>query len=127
MIRGTESLTLFSEDARRLAGFYREIVGLPLTVEAEVGQNGEELFGFQMSEGSGLFVVDHSGVKGRSKEPERIIFDLKVDDIEDLVKLLDGRGVRKIQDIYHVHRYGAIATFEDPDGNYFQLVQLQEA
>ena len=126
MIRGLKSLTLFSENARALAGFYRETVGLPLTVEAEVGQNGEELFGFEMSEGSGLFMMDHSGVKGRSKEPERMIFNIIVDDIETSVKLLDGRGVKKIQDTYHVEHYGSIATFEDPDGNYFQLVQLRE-
>ncbi|MDP2660320.1 MAG: hypothetical protein Q8R28_06295 [Dehalococcoidia bacterium] len=71
--------------------------------------------------------MDHSRVKGRSKEPDRIIFNLKVAEIDDEVKRLDNRGVKKVQDTYPVEGYGLIATFEDVDGNYFQLVQLKES
>jgi len=41
------------------------------------------------------------------------------------VERLEKVGVKKIQDIYHVEGYGYIATFEDIDGNYFQLVQTK--
>lgn len=127
MIKGMESITLFSENAKRLAEFYREKVGLNLTTEAEIGDKGEELYGFEMSEGSGFYVVDHSGVKGRNQQPERTIFNLEVDKIEDAVKRLDNLGVKKIQDTYHVEGYGLMATFEDLDGNYFQFVQTRES
>lgn len=127
MIRGIEGLTLFSQDAKRLAEFYQEKVGLTLTLEAETGEKGGGLYGFEMEEGSGLYIVSHSGVKGKSKEPDRIIFNLGVDEIEGAVRRLDGLGVRKIQDTYHMEGYGYIATFEDLDGNYFQLVQVQES
>lgn len=123
VIKGVESITLFSESARKLAEFYREKVGLTLTMEAEIGGKGEELYCFEMTEGSTLYIVDHSKVKGRNKEPDRIILNLEVDKIEDSVKRLDNLGVRKVQDTYHVEGYGLIATFEDADGNYFQLVQ----
>lgn len=53
------------------------------------------------------------------------IFNLEVDDIEEEVKRLDGAGVKKVADIYHMQNYGYIATFEDIDGNYFQLVQVR--
>jgi predicted enzyme related to lactoylglutathione lyase len=79
-----------------------------------------------MSQGSGFYIVDNSKVKGRSKEPDRVIFNLEVDNIEDAVKKLDQQSVKKVQDTYHVEGYGLIATFEDLDGNYFQFVQVRE-
>jgi len=30
-----------------------------------------------------------------------------------------------VQDTYHIEGYGYISTFEDVDGNYFQLVQVR--
>ncbi|MDO8688426.1 MAG: VOC family protein [Dehalococcoidia bacterium] len=127
MIKGLESVTLFSENAKRLAEFYQEKVGLVLTMEEQMGENNEHLYAFEFSEGGMLAVMDHSGVKGRNQEPDRIIFNLKVADIDQEVKTLDNRGVKKVQDTYPVEGYGVIATFEDVDGNYFQLVQLKES
>lgn len=124
MIKGIESIILFSENAKKLADFYKDKVGLELTLEAEVGE-GENLFGFDFEGGPGLYVMDHSKVHGKHKEPERIIFNLEVTDIEEDVKKLDEAGVKKIQEIYHMQNYGYIATFEDSDGNYFQLIQVR--
>jgi len=125
MVKGIESINLFSESAKKLANFYSEKVGLKVTLEAEMGEAGEEIFGFDFGGGSGLYVVDHSKVKGSNQEPERIIFNLETDDIEKEVKKLDEKKVKKIRDTYHVEGYGYIATFEDVDGNYFQLVQVR--
>lgn len=126
MIKGIESIILFSEDAKTLADFYKNKVGLNMTIEAEVGEEDAGLYGFEFGEGkTGLYIMDHSKVKGKHKEPERIIFNLEVDNIEEDVKKLDEKGVKKIQDIYHMQDYGYIATFEDVDGNYFQLVQVK--
>lgn len=126
IIKNIESITLFSENAKNLVDFYKEKVGLKSTSEAELGENGEtNLFAFEMS-GTSLYIVDHSEVKGSNKEPSRIIFNLEVDDIEEDVKRLEQKEVKKIQDIYHVEDYGYIATFEDLDGNYFQLVKTHE-
>ncbi|MBI2019735.1 VOC family protein [Candidatus Daviesbacteria bacterium] len=124
MIKEIESITLFSENAKELANFYKEKVELKMTTEAEVGE-GTDFFGFEFEGGPGLYIMDHSKIKGRSKEPERIIFNLEVTDIEEYAKKLDEKGVKKIQDIYHMEGYGYIATFEDLDGNYFQLVQIR--
>ena len=125
MIQGLESVTIFSENAKRLAGFYRDKVGLKITTEAEMGDEEEGLYRFEVGGGSGFYIVDHSKVKGENKEPERVIINWEVDDIEGDVKKLDSAGVKKIQDTYHMQDYGYIATFEDPDGNYFQLVQVK--
>lgn len=127
MIKGIEAVLLFSENAEKLAEFYEEKVELEMITEAEVGEGYEEkFFGFEFGEGkTGLYIMDHSKVKGKHKEPERIMFNLEVTDIEGDVKKLDEKGVKKIQDTYHMEGYGYIATFEDIDGNYFQLVQVR--
>ena len=127
MIRGIESVNLFSENAKKLADFYKEKVGLKCTTEAEMGEKGEELYGFEFEGGSGLYIIDHSEVKGENKEPQRIFFNLEVDDIEKEAKRLEDAGVKKIQDVYHVEGYGYIATFQDIDGNYFQIVQVRDS
>lgn len=127
MIHRIESILLSSEQARKLAMFYKEKVGLKLTQEFEMGEKGEEVFGFEMKSGSSLYIVDHSKIKGKSKQPERYLLNFEVDDIEKEFKRLVKAGVKKIKDIYHVESYGLISTFEDPDGNYFQLVQVRAA
>ncbi len=126
MVLGIESVTLFSEDAKSLAKFYREKVGLTQTVEAEMGEHGETaLFGFEFKEGAGFYIVDHADIKGKAKEPKRAIINFEVSDIEKKVKELKEAGVKLIQDIYHVENYGHIATFEDSDGNFFQVVKTR--
>ena len=124
MIKNIEGILLGSDNAKRLADFYKTKVGLKLTMEAELGEKGEGLYIFEMK-GCGLYIMDHSKVKGANKQPGRFIFNLEVDNIEKEFKRLLTAKVKKVQDVYHVEDYGKIATFEDVDGNYFQLVQTK--
>lgn len=124
MIRKLEAILLSSEDATALAKFYREAVGLKQTEEIEMGEKGEKGFDFEIG-GVGLYILDHSEIKEKNAQGARVMFNLEVDDIEEEVARLDKEGVKKVQDTYHVEGYGMIATFEDIDGNYFQLVQVR--
>lgn len=124
MIRGLEAVLLASESARELAKFYREVVGLKQGEVMEIGDQGEEGYEFKLKN-TALYVLDHSKIKGRSKQPERVMFNLEVSDIEKEVKRLKKAGAKVVQDTYHVEGYGLITTFEDPDGNYFQFVQVR--
>ena len=124
MIKGIESILLFSENSQVLAAFYSQKVGLKQTMEMEIGEKEEKGFAFEMK-GCSLYILHHSKVSGKNKESERIIFNLETNNIEEEVKKLDKAGVKKVQDIYHMENYGNIATFEDTDGNYFQLVQVK--
>src|SRR3989344_1600147 len=124
MIRGLESVLLFSQNPRKLARFYRDTVGLKITAEMEMGDQGEEMFEFGMK-GCSLFIGPHSKVKGKRKEPERMMFNLEVSDIEKAVKDLKKKKVKVVQDLYHIEDYGFVATFADLDGNYFQLVKTR--
>jgi len=121
-----ESLTLFSESAKNLAAFYRDIVGIKIGLEAEMGEKGEELYELKLGKGPNLYVIDHSKVKGKNTNPDRIIFNLEVDDIKKEVARLKKAKVKQIQDTYHIEGYGWISTFEDIDGNYFQFVQIRQ-
>lgn len=124
MIRGLEAVLLSSESAKKLAKFYREVVALKQAGVMEIGDKGEEGYDFELK-GGNLYILDHSKVKGKSKEPSRVMFNLEVLDIEKEVKRFKKAKVKPVQDIYHVEGYGLIATFQDPDGNYFQLVQVR--
>ena len=123
MIRGIESVLLFSENAKKLAAFYRDVVGLSAGMEGEMGE-GEELFEFNLGNCS-LYIMDHSDIRGKSKDPKRMFINIEVDDIEKEMARLKKHKVRVIKDAYHVQDYGLVATLEDPDGNYFQFVQVR--
>ena len=70
--------------------------------------------------------LHHSKIKGKNKQPERYMINFEVKNIEEAVGKLKKNKVKMVADIYHVQDYGQIATFEDIDGNYFQLVQVRE-
>ncbi len=127
MIRAMESVLLFSENAKKLATFYKEKVGLKVTFEGAMGEGKDEtnVYEFKLKNGCALNILDHSKVKGKNKIPERMMINLEVDDIEKEVKRLKKNNVKVVQDIYHVESYGYIATFQDVDGNYFQFVQVR--
>ena len=126
MIKGLESILIGSQNATKLAKYYREIVGLNQTMSFEMGEKDEKGFYFEMKESASICIMDHSKVKGKSKESDRIIFNLEVDDIEKEVTRMKKGKAKLIRDTYHIQDYGLVATFEDPDGNYFQFVQIRQ-
>ncbi len=126
MIRGIESILLSSQNAKNLSDFYRDTVGLPMGDEMEIGENGGKAFEFTLSSGSILYISDHSEITGPATDQKRTVLNFEVDNMETEVARLDEKGVKKIKDTYHMGGYGLITTYEDPDGNYFQLVQVRE-
>jgi|SRR3990167_11315704 len=124
MIRALEAVLLSSDDAANLAKFYREVVGLKQSSEMEIGDKGEKGYDFDIK-GTGLYILDHSGIKGKNPKGARVMFNLEVDDIEKEFARLRKEDIKVVQKVYHIEGYGLIATFEDPDGNYFQFVQVR--
>lgn len=125
MIKGLESILISSANASKLAAFYKSKVGLKIKLQGEIGEKGEKLYEIKLGSGSIIYLVDHSKIKSNNKQPERIIFNLEVDDIEKEVKRLKAKKLKPVKDIYHIEGYGLIATFKDIDGNFFQLVQVR--
>lgn len=125
MIRALEAVILSTEDAKKLADFYKDKVGLEIGEEMEIGEKGEKGYDFKIGNGAGLYILDHSDIKGKNPHGARVMFNLEVDDIEKELDRLKKAEVKVVQETYHVEGYGLIATFEDPDGNYFQFVQVR--
>jgi predicted enzyme related to lactoylglutathione lyase len=124
MIRGLDTLTINSANANELANFYQDKVGVKIKEEYEMGE-GARAFEMDTGEGSSFFITAHSEVQGKSKDPMRIVFNFEVDDIDKAIAEVTGKGVKTIAEKYHIEGYGYVATFEDLDGNHFQLVQVR--
>lgn len=123
MIKKLEGVLLSSGDSTKLADFYKNIVGLKQGMEYEM-EDGQKGYSF---DDVSLFINPHSEVKGKNKNPERFILNFEVDDIEKDVEKIKKNGAKQTKDIYHIEGYGLISTFEDPDGNFFQVVQVKES
>lgn len=126
MVKGLEAVVLNSPNAKKLAEFYDKVVGLEISEEYEIGE-GQNAYSMKTTTGSGIFINDHSDLKGESKDPNRTLLNLEVDDLEKEVARLNKEDVKLVTDIFHMQGYGLVATFEDIDGNYFQLVQVKES
>jgi len=125
MVKGIEGVLLFSHNPEKLAKFYREKLGLKATFEGEMGDDKKTFYMFEMKEGCPLTILYHDKVDGMNDNPERVLINYEVDDIESEAKRLEGADVKKIAGIYHIEDYGYVATFADIDGNYFQLVKTK--
>lgn len=125
MVKGLDGVLLASESAKALAEFYQDKVGIKIKEEYQMGDSSTA-FDMASGDGSSFMILDHSEVKGKSKEPQRLMVNFEVDNIDKAIEEVSGKGVKVVAEKYHVEGYGYIVTFEDLDGNYFQLVQVRD-
>jgi predicted enzyme related to lactoylglutathione lyase len=102
-----------------LGEFYEKVIGKKSDMGEDNGWYG------WTTEGFALTIGEHSEVKGKAKEPQRMILNFDTKEIEKeyaRIKKIDGAEV--IKELYEMEGYKGmwIATFADPDGNYFQLM-----
>lgn len=96
-----------------LAEFYEKVLGKPTMQEG--GWTGWMV-------GSSFFSVgEHSEMKGRAKEPGRVMFNFETDQVKEEFERIKSLGATAIKDPYEMGGMW-IATLADPDGNYFQLI-----
>lgn len=71
-----------------------------------------------------LSVGPHSEVTGSAKEPQRLIFNFETDEVKEEFDRMKKAGAIVVKEPYQMEEMGDswIATFSDPDGNFFQLV-----
>jgi predicted enzyme related to lactoylglutathione lyase len=109
-------ILLGSEDPQRLAGYYARLFGKP-------GWEDGDFTGWTI--GSGWITVGpHDQVKGRNAHPGRVIWNIETPDVQGDFERLKAAGATVVQEPYRLseEQEGWIATFSDPDDNYFQLV-----
>lgn len=115
------SLMIGSAQPKVLAKFYERVFG-----KKSDWQDGA-WFGFQVGN-THLTIGEHSEVKGQAKEPQRIIINLETEDVKGEFERIKKTGAKVVKDPYNPDEAHdmKIATFADPDGNYFQLMSPWE-
>lgn len=112
------SVLIGSEDPKRLADYYTKLFGEP-------GWTEGGYTGWQIGNGA-VTVGPHDQVKGKNAQPGRMIWNLESSDVKADFERLRAAGATVIQEPYKPGEPndGApmIATFSDPDDNYFQLM-----
>ena len=113
MMRTTD---INSEDPARLVEFYTRVLGEPCFSDG--GYTGWML-------GSAYITVGlHAQVKGKSAHPGRIIWNIESQDVKADSERFKAAGATVSAEPYgYEGQEGSnIATFADPDDNYFQVI-----
>ena len=114
------SILIGSENPQALVDYYTKFLGEP-------GYSDGGYSGWMIGSGS-ITVAGHSEVHGRNPSPGRLIWNIESTDVKGDFERFQAAGAVVIKAPYEME--GApgsqIATFEDPDGNYFQLLTPME-
>ncbi len=112
------SVLLSSEEPKRLIEFYGRVLDQAAT------SWGEDDWGGYKAGSGWLTIGPHDKVEGKAREPERLIINFEVEDVEREFERIKEIGAKVIAEPYHPGEEPTmlIATFADPDGNYFQLM-----
>jgi predicted enzyme related to lactoylglutathione lyase len=111
------SILIGSADPDRLVDYYTRLFGAPTMSEG--GYTGWQI-------GSGFVTVGpHSEVVGKNAHPGRFIWNIETSDVRGDFERIKAAGGIVIAEPYGFDGMPedvSIATFADPDDNYFQLM-----
>jgi predicted enzyme related to lactoylglutathione lyase len=111
------SILIGSENPDRLVEFYTKLFGEPTMSDS--GYTGWQI-------GSGWITIGpHDEVKGANAHPGRLIWNIETEDVRGTFERYRDAGATVIAEPYGAGEgdmQGTIATFADPDDNYFQLM-----
>jgi predicted enzyme related to lactoylglutathione lyase len=114
------SILIGSENPERLVEYYTKLFGTPTWNDG--GYTGWLI-------GSGAVTIGpHDQVKGRNAHPGRIIWNIESPDVRGDFERFKAAGASVVAEPYGTEgEEGLIATFADPDDNYFQLMSPMPA
>ncbi len=111
------SLLIGSEDPQRLVDYYARLFGKPAFEDG--GYTGWQI-------GSGWVTIGpHDEVTGTNAQPGRLIWNIETADVKGEFERFKTAGATVVREPYSPgdeSDEGLIATFADPDDNYFQLM-----
>ena len=108
-----------SQQALEMAKFYEKVIGRKADM-VEGTWHGWQFGNLFFSIG------EHSEVGEASREPQRIIFNFETKEVKEEFERIKKTGATVVKELYEMGG-GWIATFSDPDGNYFQLMTPWES
>ena len=112
------SIMLGSENPKALADFYGRLL------EKEKPDMEDGSFIGYLAGNCFISIGQHDAVKGKSKQPERIIYFFETSDVKgEFARICKIDGATVVKEPYSPDPDGKfmLATLADPDGNYFQL------
>jgi predicted enzyme related to lactoylglutathione lyase len=110
------SVIVFSENPSVLVDFYNQVF------QTKPDWSEGELYSWTV--GQSFFTVGpHSEIKGKNKEPARIMYFFETPDVKGEFERMKSFGARVVAEPYAPKESPSqiIATLADPDGNMFQL------
>jgi len=111
-----------SDNPQRLVDYYTKLFGEP-------GWSEGGYTGWMIGAGS-VTVGAHSEVSGTNPQPGRVIWNIESEDVKGDFGRFQSAGATVVREPYGMDESdddGLIATFADPDGNYFQLMSPMPA
>ncbi|MEE8422619.1 MAG: VOC family protein [Dehalococcoidia bacterium] len=109
------NINLTSEQPDVLTAWYKNV--LRLTQDEGSG-------GFEVGPAH-IHIDGHSETHGPTKEPQRVLINMFIDDFDAEYARLSAEGVTFIREPEREAWGGLFATFLDPDGNYLQIVEFK--
>ena len=111
------SIIIFSENPQQLVEFYSSVF------QKDPEWSGGDFSGWLIGNGA-ITIGPHDKVHGKSTNPERVMFNFESEDVQSEYERVKGLGAKVIAEPYHPGEEPEmwIATLEDPDGNYFQIM-----
>ena len=117
MIKGLCIASIWSADLNNLLPFYRDVIGLEVSLEAP----GFVVLG--NPRGPAVALGTHSDVHGKNADAARHMVGLETDDIQADFQRLKGKGVEFIEEPTKFDAV-TVATFKDSEENLVQLLQF---
>lgn len=119
-LNSISAVLIWSENYKALVGWYKDKLGL--TVIEEINHPDDTGVGLAVGE-SYLWVGKHSEVKGNNQDPNRIMFNITVDSVENAYEEFSKKGVNFIAKPFKAPTFDKyFATFTDLDGNIIQFI-----
>ncbi|MBI2074693.1 MAG: VOC family protein [Candidatus Levybacteria bacterium] len=108
------SIMIGSMQPKVLAEFYEKVF------DKKPDWTDNNWFGWQVGS-THITIGEHSEMNGKAKDPGRIMFNLDTKEVKEEFERIKNLGAEVIKEPYEMENMW-IATFADPDGNYFQLM-----
>ena len=114
------SILIGSDDPKGLRDYYSKVFGTPAFEDGDFA-------GWQIGNGF-VSVGSHDQIKGKNRDPGRILWNIESSDVKADFEKLKANGATVVQEPYKPEGSTEmpgemwVATFSDPDNNYFQLM-----
>jgi catechol 2,3-dioxygenase-like lactoylglutathione lyase family enzyme len=115
-------VSLMVSDQEKALDFYTNVVGFDLVVDSPTSDGSSRFVAVGVN-GQDFQLILWPGTPGQAQPVEGRVpatYTLETDDIRTDFEALKSRGVNFVTDVLE-YPWGAIAVFEDPDGNRLQI------